>query len=138
VSEAASDSARGLADRIDTIAQRLERRTAKVLKKSGLDRTEWRVMTMLERGPATHLEVVAALPVERGASAPADALGSLVLRQVAEITGRGYTLTPSGELLHDETLAAIAALGRKLAVGIPPADWATTMATLERIARNLR
>ncbi|MBI5162109.1 MAG: hypothetical protein HY996_11970 [Micrococcales bacterium] len=138
MSHPVSDSPRGLVRWIDTIAERLEKRTARVLRKAGVDRTEWRVMTMLERGPATHFEVVAALPVERGSSAPADALGSLVLRQVVEITGRGYTLTPSGELLHDETLAAIAALRRKLVVGITPEDWATTVATLERIARNLR
>lgn len=123
---------------IDTIGARLEKRTAKVLRKAGIDRTQWRVMTLLERGPATHFDVVAALPVERGASAPADALGSLVLRQIAEITGRGYALSPSGELLHDETLAAIAGLRRVAAEGIDPEDWATTMATLERIAQNLR
>lgn len=123
---------------IDTIAARLDRGIAKILKKRRIDRTEWRVMTMLERGPATHIEVIAALPVERGTSAPADALGSLVLRQIAEITGRGYALTPSGELLHDETLAALAQFRRSVAAGISEPDWATTMVTLERIARNLR
>ncbi|MGH1526347.1 hypothetical protein ACRAWC_20860 [Leifsonia sp. L25] len=51
--------------------------------------------------------------------------------------GDRATLTDEGRAAHDRASERVARVRRELARGIPEGDYATTMATLETMARNL-
>lgn len=66
-------------------------------------------------------------------------------RILAEFVERGWvwfdgdraTLTDEGRAAHDSAFERVQAVRTELANGIPEADYATTLATLEKMARNL-
>jgi DNA-binding MarR family transcriptional regulator len=51
--------------------------------------------------------------------------------------GERATLTDEGRAAHDAAAQRVEQVRASLADGIEAADWATTMRTLERMARNL-
>jgi hypothetical protein len=121
----------------------------------GVNRREWRTLTTLHAGPASAAEVRAALPPRRG-KGPAgperhiDAdrphrehrtleqlLDGFVSRGWASLDRGSYALTAEGERIHDAVLANVQKVRATVIAGIPDADYATTMATLEHIATNV-
>lgn len=65
-------------------------------------------------------------------------LDGFVSRGWASLDRGSYALTAEGERIHDEVLANVQTARAAVTAGIPDADYATTMATLERIATNVR
>ncbi|WBU37304.1 hypothetical protein [Homoserinibacter sp. YIM 151385] len=182
---------------IETIGPRLHAGTGRALRASGIRRREWRILTTLQRGPATFDELREALPGRgerrhpRGsgigrrqrfglAHRPArghglghhpglgfghpgvvpghpgmgpdaahqhggprrhrslgDLLAGLVTRGWVDASDGRYHLTEQGLAAHDAQHARISEFRASVREGIDDADWATTMATLERIAENL-
>ncbi|MGE3192176.1 MAG: MarR family winged helix-turn-helix transcriptional regulator [Microbacteriaceae bacterium] len=104
----------------------------------GVTRREWRTLTTLHAGPATAAEIEAALPPRREhGRAVHDVLDAFVNRGWATSDGGGYTLTADGERVHDAILANVQKVRARVTADIPDADYATTMATLEKIAGNV-
>jgi hypothetical protein len=60
-----------------------------------------------------------------------------VARGWASLDGGSYALTAEGERIHDAVLANVQKVRATVTAGIPDADYATTMSTLERIATNV-
>ncbi len=127
----------------------------------GVTRREWRTLTTLHAGPASAAEVEAALPARRGHRPAGPARGirpdrphrehrehrehrtveqlhdGFVTRGWAALDRGSYALTAEGERIHDALLANVQKVRMDVTAGIPDADYATTMATLERIAKNV-
>jgi hypothetical protein len=121
----------------------------------GVTRREWRTLTTLHSGPASAAEVEATLPPHR-ARGPVGAksgthperphrerrtieqvLDGFVSRGWASLDRGSYALTAEGERIHDAILTGVQSVRERVTAGIPDADYATTMATLERIATNV-
>jgi hypothetical protein len=118
----------------------------------GVTRREWRTLAVLHDGPAPAADVAAAMPARRPA-APGhrihpdrphrerrtieQLLDGFVDRGWASLDRGSYALTAEGERIHDALLANVQKVRMDVTAGIPDADYATTMATLERIAKNV-
>lgn len=113
----------------------------------GVTRREWRTLTRLADAPLTADELEAALPPRgsgehggpgrAGRRTPADILGAFVARGWATVDDGRYSLTDEGRRIHDAVLTNVQTVRAQVTDGIPESDYATTMATLERIARNV-
>ena len=112
----------------------------------GVTRREWRTLTTLHAGPSSAEEAEAALPPRRRPAkhdhhiqrrTVAQLLDGFVSRGWATLDRGNYALTVEGERVHDAILARVQTVRAKVTAGIPDADYATTVATLERIAQNV-
>jgi DNA-binding MarR family transcriptional regulator len=105
----------------------------------GVTRREWRTLTTLHARPASAAEVEARLPSTHGHRRRTieQLLDGFVSRGWASVDHGSYTLTAEGERIHDAVLANVQKVRMEVTAGIPDADYATTMAALERIAKNV-
>ncbi len=114
----------------------------------GVTRREWRTLTTLKAGPASAAAIEAALPPRRGKGPRPEhthrehrtfeqLLDGFVSRGWASLDRGSYALTAEGERIHEAVLANVQKVRATVTAGIPDADYATTMATLERIATNV-
>jgi hypothetical protein len=120
---------------IDAVGRSLAQSLARPLAAAGIDRSAWRTLTVLERGPASDEELTAAMPPDE-AELPRP-LPLLADRGWVEIAGGRWRLTADGRRAHDEILLAVSDVRRTVTAGIAPHDYATTLATLEHIVDNL-
>lgn len=121
---------------IETVARLLAENLEPPLTAAGIDRTAWRTMTALERGPATAAELAAAMPPDEAEIARP--LPLLADRGWIEAVDEHWRLTSAGRVAHDDILLAVSEVRRAVTDGIAPSDYATTLATLAHIARNLQ
>jgi hypothetical protein len=114
----------------------------------GVTRREWRTLTTLHAGAASAAEVEAAFPARRVHGPEGhrlhrehrtieQLLDGFVSRGWASFDRGSYALTAEGERVHDAILTNVQTLRANVTAGIPDADYTTTMATLERIAKNV-
>jgi DNA-binding MarR family transcriptional regulator len=118
----------------------------------GVTRREWRVLTTLHNGPASVADLELALPPRREhgmrehehahrTARPHRTLEQLldefVQRGWASADRGSFALTAEGERIHDAVLANVQKVRAQVTAGIPDADYATTMSTLEKIAGNV-
>jgi hypothetical protein len=127
----------------------------------GVSRREWRILNVLAQSPSSLEDLKACMPPRgrghRGDGHHSDGdRGDAPRREqkpgrppIAEVLNalceRGWVAETSGAFaLTDDGAHALANLGEHVAAvrakagnGIPDADYATTVATLERMARNL-
>lgn len=113
----------------------------------GVTRREWRVLTTLHAAPSSLDEVREALPPHRhrGPQRPLhprhrsleQVLDGFVARGWAALDEGRYALTPEGSRIHDAILANVERVRARVTDGIADEDYATTMATLERVAANV-
>jgi DNA-binding MarR family transcriptional regulator len=104
----------------------------------GVTRREWRTLTTLHNAPASAIDIEAALPPRRHMSRPIQQLlDGFVERGWASLDRGSYALTAEGERIHDAVLTNVQTVRARVSAGIPDADYATTMATLQRIATNV-
>lgn len=104
----------------------------------GVTRREWRTLTTLHAAPSTVADIEAALPPHRhGARTLQQLLDGFVARGWATADRGSYALTAEGERIHDAVLTNVQTVRARVTDGIPDADYATTMATLEKIAVNV-
>lgn len=120
---------------IDAVGHGLARSLERPLATAGIDRTAWRVMTVLERGAVTEAELTAAMPPDE-TELPRP-LPLLADRGWINCVEERWRLTPTGRNAHDEILLAVSDVRRTVTAGIDPRDYATTLATLEHIVNNL-
>ena len=110
----------------------------------GVTRREWRTLTTLHAAPSTAAEIEAALPARRehghglhGHRTLEQLLETFVNRGWATLDRGSYALTAEGERIHDAVLANVQKVRAQVTAGIPDADYATTMSTLEKVAVNV-
>jgi DNA-binding MarR family transcriptional regulator len=116
----------------------------------GVTRREWRTLTTLHAGPATLAEIQAGLPPRRehpgrdhvghgprGHRTLEQLLDGFVQRGWATLDRGSFALTAEGERIHDAVLTNVQTVRAQVTAGIPDADYATTMSTLEKIAGNV-
>jgi hypothetical protein len=117
----------------------LEERFAGVLEEHGITRGQWQLLNVVSHGGAT------ADTVERAVAPFTTADGTPVSAQLAELLESGwveldgteYRLTKRGEIAHDRLAEVIGELRIHSTEGISADDYASTLATLERMALNL-
>ncbi|QNE48159.1 MarR family transcriptional regulator [Glaciihabitans sp. INWT7] len=118
----------------------IDERFADTLEEHGVTRRQWQLLNVLSRGPATGTELDAALAPFLSAVD-----GETVQENLAELVESGWVaLSPSGYSLADSGRTALAALSSTVdktraitADGISAEQYAQTLDTLERMARNL-
>lgn len=146
----------------------IEHRTHDALRtahaEQGVTRREGRLLSIIENGPVTIEEIMAARPsrggprrdrAERSEQRPerperfarpdalprestADVVERLVQHGWVASDDRGrLTITPDGERAKSGLRDRIGAVRAEARTGITDADYATTLATLEAMARNL-
>lgn len=132
----------------------------------GVTRREWRLLNLIQNGPATLEELKAAMPPrgrgrkirgdrthdgrrEAHAGETSDRPGRKVRRSTKDVIDglvqRGWvsddegrlSLTEDGARAKDELSERVSAVRSTAGTGITDADYATTLATLEAMARNL-
>ena len=117
----------------------------------GVTRREWRVLTTLHAAPSTAAELEAALPHRAHGEHPVrehhgegrthrtleHLLDGFVQRGWATVDRDSFALTAEGERIHNAVLTNVQTVRAQVTAGIPDADYATTMSTLEKIATNV-
>ncbi len=128
------------------------------LDEHGVTRRQWQLLNVLGSGPASAEELDAAVAPFTAASvsapqvvapeaAPdvADPPGSSIEGELAELiesdwvteSPSGYVLTPRGQQSFERLSVVVDAFRTSMSDGVGEAEYATTVATLERMARNL-
>lgn len=111
----------------------------RLLEAEGLGVAHWRALNAVAGGAGGTGEVEAAFS-RLGVGDPADAreaVSRLVTSGWLGADGGRLTLTPAGAEGRERLLRAQAGQHARLASGIAPEDYRTTIATLRRMARNL-
>ncbi|PRY68050.1 hypothetical protein B0I08_105215 [Glaciihabitans tibetensis] len=123
----------------------IDERFASTLEEHGVTRRQWQLLTVLSRGSATVDELDAAvapfLSTVEGESST-EHLGELIesgwvtAADGPSAEGR-YEITERGSTAYTR-LAEVVAANREIATeGVSDAEYATTITTLEQVARNL-
>jgi hypothetical protein len=136
----------------------VEHRTHDALRSAFADqavsRREWRLLNVIGNGPVTLEELADAMPPRRGhkhpqRSARAERPETRRRRPTSEVVDamieKGWivaddgrlTVTEEGSRARDDLQERVSAVRSKTGAGISEADYATTIATLEVMARNL-
>jgi hypothetical protein len=117
----------------------LEERFAGVLEEHGITRGQWQLLNVVSRGGATGEVVERAVEPFTGADGTpvSSQLAELLESGWVELDGTEYRLTRRGEVAHDRLAVVIGELRTHSTEGISSDDYASTLATLERMARNL-
>ena len=117
------------------------------LDEHGVTRRQWQLLNVLGQGAASVSELDAAVapflratPVAGSDLPPqstAAELAELVESDWVAETPSGFVLTPRGEQSFERLRVLVDEFRGSMADGVAPDDYATTIATLERMARNL-
>jgi hypothetical protein len=114
----------------------IDQRFEMVLEEHGVTRRQWQLLNVLKRGPAP-LE-----QLDTGVAPFLDDEGESSAEHLEELVGSGwvapgYSLTEAGVTAMDGLGHAVEELRNGMSEGIADEDYATTLAVLERMARNL-
>jgi hypothetical protein len=114
----------------------IDRRFEEVLEEHGVTRRQWQLLNVLQRGPAALEELDAAV-------APfLDDDGESSAEHLEELVGSGwvapgYSITEAGSTAMEGLGHAVEEMRGAMSEGITEDDYSTTLAVLERMARNL-
>ncbi len=144
----------------------IDERFAETLDEHGVTRRQWQVLNLLRQGPASREELdvavapflagTRAIPLEPEAGSPeptvtdvtpvaTDDLPESTAAEVDELVESewvadsisGFVLTPKGEQSVERLSELVDGIRTTVSTGIEEQDYATTVATLEVMARNL-
>jgi hypothetical protein len=118
----------------------IDERFAAIIEEHGVTRRQWQLLGVIASSEATAEQLDAAIApfLQEGAvETSADHLAELVESDWVSISDGEYELTPRGTLAYSKLSEVVAGLRRTVADGIPEPDYETTLASLERMARNL-
>jgi DNA-binding MarR family transcriptional regulator len=117
----------------------LEERFAAVLEEHGITRGQWQLLNVVSHGSATGEELERAVaPFTTADGTPVSAqLAELIESGWVEVSGTEHRLTKRGEIAHERLAEVIGELRTHSTDGISAEDYASTLGTLERMARNL-
>ena len=112
---------------VTVLADRIARRTTRIVKQRGLNLSQWRVLAAIAEGPGrTSAEVVSMTPMDKGIVSRATkallALGS-IRREASQLDGRlsHLHLTDAGMQLYRELIDEVQAVTELEAAGLSPA-----------------
>lgn len=111
-----------------------------VLEEHGVTRRQWQLLNVLSAGEASVSRLDAAVePYLDGSEdgSAADHLTELIESGWVDATPGGYELTDRGSTAFERLSVVVDRVRATLAGDIPDADYALTIDTLERMARNL-
>ncbi len=114
----------------------IDERFEAVLEEHGVTRRQWQLLNVLQRGPATleQLDTAVAPFLEDEGESSAEHLEELVGSGWVD---PGYSLTESGITALEGLGKAVGEMRNRMSEGVAEEDYATTLAVLERMARNL-
>ena len=109
------------------------------LGEASLSRRQWQVLNLLKDGPRSEPELQSELEpfLQQAPDDLTGALSRLVTRGWADSQDNIVTLTDTGQAQFELIKAKVAELRQKLAVGISPEEYRTTIDVLGRMAANL-
>lgn len=117
----------------------IDERFASILEEHGVTRRQWQLLGVLRRSPASAAELdeaVAPFLTEEGETS-SDSLGELVESGWVAREGEArFVLTELGQDAFGRLADVVDATRELVAEGVAEEDYATTLATLERMARN--
>ena len=118
----------------------IDEQFASTLEEHGVTRRQWQLLNVLSREPATVAEMDAAVAPFLSTDdheSSVEHLTELIDSGWVDATPTGYEVTDRGRTAFDK-LAAVVAAQRTLATeGLTQEQYDETLASLERIARNL-
>ena len=118
----------------------IDEQFASTLEEHGVTRRQWQLLNVLSREPATVADMDAAVAPFLSADdheSSVEHLTELIDSGWVDATPTGYEVTDRGRTAFDK-LAAVVAAQRTLATeGLTQEQYDETLASLERIARNL-
>lgn len=122
------------------VDQLIDKQFVDALEEHGITRRQWQLLGVLARGPATMLELASALgpflDTSSGESVT-DHVSELVESEWVAEGDDTYSLTERGVTAHARLTEVVDELRARSAEGISEADYATSIAVLESMARNL-
>ncbi|MBM7821066.1 DNA-binding MarR family transcriptional regulator [Cellulosimicrobium cellulans] len=117
-----------------------------VFQHSGLTRRHWQVLNTIRDGVSQETSVDGVLSPFTGAAPVAGHGASAVTAEIDDLVRRGWvardasgglSVTVAGNHAYHDLLDAVSVSRERVADGISRAEYAQTVATLERMARNL-
>jgi DNA-binding MarR family transcriptional regulator len=117
-----------------------------VFQHSGLTRRHWQVLNTIRDGVSEETSVDGVLSPFTGAAPVAGHGASAVTAEIDDLVRRGWvardgagslSVTVAGNHAYHDLLDAVSVSRERVADGISRAEYAQTVATLERMARNL-
>jgi DNA-binding MarR family transcriptional regulator len=116
----------------------LTQRIDEAQRANGLTRLEWQALNVVRDGGSTAERVAETLRPFADAELVTLTLAGLVGRHVVQsVGGRTFELTADGHALFARAAETQAEVRARAMNGISESDYATTIATLERLAANL-
>jgi DNA-binding MarR family transcriptional regulator len=120
----------------------------RTLDEHGVTRRQWQLLNILDANAATgeqlssairpFLQGDAAAAAETGEPATAEEnLEELIESDWVVLEGEFYALTDRGRTLFEKLRVVVTGMRDQVSEGVSEADYATTLATLERMAANL-
>ena len=115
----------------------LEEHLDAVLAPLGLTRRQWQLLNLLAVAPRSPEAVAEQLGAFLDGPATGELLAGARDAGLVAVDGPWLALTPGGEARRREAADTVAAARDNVAAGVERAEYATTVATLERMCRNL-
>lgn len=118
----------------------IDERFVAIIEEHGVTRRQWQLLSRIAGGETTVEQLDASIApfVPLGVTeTSADHLGELIESEWLVLSGNEYELTERGRIAHDRLGEVVHGLRSTAADGIAEADYAATLAALERMARNL-
>ncbi len=122
----------------------IDEQFASTLEEHGVTRRQWQLLNVLSQEPATVDQLDATVAPFLSAAAgddpaetSADHLAELVDSAWVDVTPTGYSITERGRAAFERLESVVAAQRTQIADGVSPEQYEQTVATLERMARNL-
>lgn len=122
------------------VDQLIDKQFSDALEEHGVTRRQWQLLGVLTRGPATMPELTSALGpfIDTAAGETvADHVGELVESEWVVDDGGTFSFTERGMTAHARLTEIVDGIRSLSADGVDAAEYATTVAVLERMARNL-
>ncbi len=118
----------------------IDEQFASTLEEHGVTRRQWQLMNVLSREPSTVEQLDAAVAPFLSADdseTSAEHLTELIESAWVDATVTGYELTERGRGAFERLADVVATQRTVVAEGVTPEQYEQTIATLERMARNL-
>lgn len=127
------------------VDQLIDQQFAATLDEHGVTRRQWQLLNVLSQGDSTLAELDAAVAPFLNPDAHGTGVGESSEEHLAELVESawvvraesGYSLTEQGYGAFTRLAAVVAEAREGLVAGVEPAEYDTTIAVLERMARNL-
>jgi hypothetical protein len=112
---------------------------ARTLDEHGVTRMQWQLLNVLARAQASveMLDAAVAPYLVAGGETTLDHLTELIESAWVDATPTGYELTDRGHGALDRLTNVVSEQRTAMSAGVAEAEYVATIATLERMARNL-